>query len=69
MMHRLHPRYTLRTLLVLVTLAAALFGWEEYVTWKEERAVRALLRKRSQLVQQRTANLLRLRISPCRIPR
>ncbi len=40
-----------------------------YIYPKEERAVRALLRKRSQLVQQRTANLLRLRISPCRIPR
>ena len=40
-----------------------------YIYPKEERAVRALLRKRSQLVRQRTANLLRLRISPCRIPR
>ena len=35
-------RYSLRTLLVLVTLAAALFGWESYVSWKEERAARAI---------------------------
>ena len=42
MMHRLRPRFTLRTLLVLVTLAAALFGWESYVSWKEERAARAI---------------------------
>ena len=36
------PRFTLRTLLMLVTATAALFGYEGYVSWKEERAVAAI---------------------------
>ena len=39
---KLRPRFTLRTLLVLVTLAAALFGNESYISWKEQQAARAI---------------------------
>ena len=40
----LRPRYGLRTLLIVVSAVAALFGWESYITWQERRAAREIER-------------------------